>query len=55
MSTCTLPELESLADWIQATDDHAQHHLDLLSRVVRALDTAAAASSAERASLAQKA
>jgi len=54
MSTCTLPELEAFADWIQATDDHAQHHLDLLSRVERALDTSAAASPAERASLAQK-
>lgn len=54
MSTHTPPELESLADWIQATDDHAQHHLDLLSRVARALDTSAAASPAERAGLAQK-
>ncbi len=54
MSTCTLPELESFADWIQATDDHAQHHLDLLSRVERALDGAATASPAERAGLAQK-
>ena len=54
MSTYAPPELESFADWIQATDDHAQHHLDLLSRVARALDTSAATSPAERAGLAQK-
>ena len=54
MSTCTLPELGSLADWIQATDDHAQHHLALLARVERALNSAAAVPPVERASLAQK-
>ncbi len=54
MSTCTLPELESFSDWIQATDDHAEHHLTLLARVERALASPAAVSAAERASLAQK-
>ncbi|MCU0870931.1 MAG: radical SAM protein [Pirellulaceae bacterium] len=53
MSTCTLPELNSLTDWIETTDDHAQHHLALLAHVQAALD-AEAASPAERASLAQK-
>lgn len=54
MSTCTRPQLESLTDWIQATDDHAEHHLALLARVAVALDGAAALSPAERARLAQK-
>ncbi len=54
MSTVTLPELGRFADWIRATDDHAEHHLALLSRVERAWDSTAAGSPAERISLGQK-
>ena len=59
MTTCSLPEskllteLNSLSDWIAATDDHAAHHLALLARVETALG-ADAAPRAERAALAQK-
>ncbi len=53
MTTWTLPELNSLTDWIETTDDHAQHHLALLARVQEALDSDAA-SPAERVGLAQK-
>ena len=37
MTTCTLPDLNSFADWIRQSDDHAEHHLALLSQVDRLL------------------
>lgn len=54
MSTVTLPELGRFADWIRATDDHAEHHLTLLSRIERALEDTAPVTPAERISLSQK-
>jgi 2-iminoacetate synthase len=48
-----LTELKSLTGWIATTDDHATHHLDLLARVIAALD-ASDGPLAERAALAQK-
>jgi 2-iminoacetate synthase len=37
----TAPDLNSFADWIRATDSHAAHHLSVLEKVGRALQSAA--------------
>ncbi|NLF68652.1 MAG: radical SAM protein [Candidatus Anammoximicrobium sp.] len=54
MSSRTPPKLESFAGWIQATDDHAPHHLNLLAHVGQAWDDAGDGSSVVRSSLARK-
>jgi 2-iminoacetate synthase len=54
MTTRSLPDLSSFADWIRETDDHAEHHLALLSQVDRLLGARSDSISPESRSLAQK-
>jgi 2-iminoacetate synthase len=54
MITRTLPDLNSFTDWIRQSDDHAEHHLALLSRVERLLGSRDDAVTTEGENLAQK-